>query len=128
MTPTDRRYTREHEWAQVQGDTATIGITEYAQHQLGDVVYVELPKVGAKLSAMRPFGNVDSHKASSELFSPVSGEVTAVNTDLDATPEFVNHDPYRKGWIIKARLSNAAEVDSLMSAEEYDRFLEGQPH
>lgn len=126
MSPADRRYTREHEWARLDGDVATIGITDFAQHQLGDVVFVELPKVGATVTAMRPFGVVESVKAASDLFSPVSGEVTAVNSELESAPEAVNSDPYGTGWIIRARVSNPAEMDALLTGEQYDQFIEGE--
>lgn len=126
MSPADRRYTREHEWARLDGDVVTIGITDFAQHQLGDVVFVELPKVGAKLTAMRPFGVVESVKAASDLFSPVSGEVAAVNSELDSAPEAVNHDPFGTGWIIQARATNPAELEALLSNEQYDQFIEGE--
>jgi glycine cleavage system H protein len=126
MSPADRRYTREHEWARLDGDVVTIGITEFAQKQLGDVVFVELPRVGARLTAMRPFGVVESVKAASDLFSPISGEVTAVNGELDSAPEAVNHDPFGTGWIIQASASNPAELDGLLSSEQYDQFIEGE--
>jgi glycine cleavage system H protein len=126
MSPADRRYTREHEWARLDGDVVTIGITEFAQKQLGDVVFVELPRVGARLTAMRPFGVVESVKAASDLFSPISGEVTAVNGELESAPEAVNHDPFGTGWIIQASASNPAELDGLLSSEQYDQFIEGE--
>jgi glycine cleavage system H protein len=126
MSPADRRYTREHEWARLDGDVATIGITEFAQHQLGDVVFVELPKVGATLTAMRPFGVVESVKAASDLFSPISGEVTAVNSELESAPEAVNSDPFGTGWIIQAKVSNPAEMEALLTSEQYDQFIEGE--
>ena len=126
MSPADRRYTREHEWARLDGDVVTIGITEFAQRQLGDVVFVELPKVGAGLTAMRPFGVIESVKAASDLFSPITGEVTAINSDLESAPEAVNHDPFGAGWSIKARASDPQELDSLLSNEQYDTFIEGE--
>lgn len=126
MSPADRRYTREHEWARLDGDVVTIGITDFAQHQLGDVVFVELPKVGAKLTAMRPFGVVESVKAASDLFSPISGEVAAVNDELESAPEAVNSDPYGAGWILRARASNPAEMEALLTNEQYDQFIEGE--
>ena len=126
MSPADRRYTREHEWARLDGDVVTIGITDFAQHQLGDVVFVELPKVGARLTAMRPFGVVESVKAASDLFSPISGEVTAINSELESAPEAVNHDPFGTGWIIQARATDLKELESLLSSEQYDQFVEGE--
>ncbi|HEV7214196.1 MAG TPA: glycine cleavage system protein GcvH [Chloroflexota bacterium] len=126
MSPSDRRYTREHEWARLEGDVVTIGITDFAQQQLGDVVFVELPKVGAHLTATRPFGVVESVKAASDLFSPISGEVTAINSDLESAPEAINHDPFGAGWIIQASASNLQELESLLSSEHYDQFIEGE--
>ena len=126
MSPADRRYTREHEWARLDGDVVTIGITEFAQHQLGDVVFVELPRIGAKLTALRPFGVVESVKAASDLFSPISGEVTAINSALESAPEAVNHDPFGEGWIIRASASDPGELDTLLSSEQYDQFIEGE--
>lgn len=126
MSPADRRYTREHEWARLDGDIVTVGITDFAQHQLGDVVFVELPKTGATLTAMRPFGVVESVKAASDLFSPISGEVVAVNSALESAPETVNQDPFGEGWIIRARASDPLELAALLSAEAYDQFIEGE--
>lgn len=126
MAPQDRRYTKEHEWARPDGDLVTIGITDFAQHQLGDVVYVELPKIGATLTAMRPFGVVESVKAASDLFAPISGEVVEINEALDATPELVNQDPYDRGWIIKARASDADALQALLTAEQYDAVTQGE--
>lgn len=126
MSPTDRRYTREHEWARLDSDLITIGITEFAQHQLGDVVYVELPRAGAALTAGRPFGVVESVKAASDIFSPISGQVVEVNSELDGTPETVNKDPFGDGWMVKARPSGPDQLDTLMSAEEYDHYTEGE--
>lgn len=126
MSPTDRRYTREHEWARLDGDVVTIGITQFAQEQLGDVVYVELPKVGEALTAMRPFGVVESVKAASDLFSPVDGEVTEVNIALENAPELVNQAPYDQGWMVKAKPSGADPLANLLTSEEYDTFVEGE--
>lgn len=126
MSPSDRRYTREHEWARLDSDLITIGITDFAQHQLGDVVYVELPKVGAALTAGRPFGVVESVKAASDIFSPIGGQVVEVNGALDANPDIVNKDPFGEGWMVKARPSGPDQLDTLMSAEDYDRFTEGE--
>ena len=106
--PTEYRYTKEHEWIRVDGGTGAVGITDHAQHALGDIVYVELPKVGARCEAMKPFGNVESVKAVSELFSPVSGEIQEVNEELKDKPELVNQDPHGKAWMVKMRLSNPA--------------------
>ena len=126
MSPADRRYTREHEWARIEGEVVTIGITDFAQRQLGDVVFVELPKIGARLAALKPFGVVESVKAASDLFSPITGEVTAINAALESTPELVNQSPFDEGWIIQARAADKVEIDQLLSAEAYDRFIEGE--
>jgi glycine cleavage system H protein len=123
MYPTDYRYTKEHEWIKVTGATGTIGITDYAQHELGDVVFVELPAVGAKITTGQVFGSVESVKAVSEIFAPVSGEVTEANVALSDTPETLNNDPHGAGWLIKIKLANAAEVSSLMDAAAYQAFI-----
>ncbi len=123
MYPSDFRYTREHEWIKVSGDTGTVGITDYAQHELGDVVFVELPKVGAKLAANQAFGTVESVKAVSEIYCPVSGEVVEVNTALADTPETINKDPHGAAWLIKIKVANAAELSSLMDAGAYQAYI-----
>ena len=123
-TPEDNRYAKSHEYVHVEGDVGTIGITEYAQKELGDVVFVELPQVGTQLEAGDELGSIESVKAVSELFSPVSGEVIEINEALADKPELVNTDPWGDGWMIRLRLSDATEVDELMSAEEYDEFIE----
>jgi glycine cleavage system H protein len=124
MTPEDSRYAKSHEYVHVEGDIGTVGITDYAQKELGDVVFVELPQVGAQLEAGDELGSIESVKAVSELFSPVSGEVTEVNERLRDQPELVNTDPYGDGWMIKIRLSDATEADELMGAEEYEEYVE----
>jgi len=124
MTPEDSRYAKSHEYVHVEGDIGTIGITEYAQKELGDVVFVELPQVGTQLEAADELGSIESVKAVSELFAPVSGEVVEVNEALTEKPELVNTDPYGDGWMIKVRLSDLTEVDELMSAEEYEEYIE----
>ena len=124
MTPEDSRYAKSHEYVHVEGDIGTIGITDYAQKELGDVVFVELPQVGSQLEAGDELGSIESVKAVSELFAPVSGEVVEVNEALTEKPELVNTDPYGDGWMIKVRLSDATEVDELMSAEEYEEYIE----
>ncbi|HET8575987.1 MAG TPA: glycine cleavage system protein GcvH [Methylomirabilota bacterium] len=126
--PAELRYTKEHEWTKVEGDRARIGITAFAQEQLGDVVFVELPKVGAKVSAMKTFGVVESVKAVSDLFAPVSGEVVEVNTELPKKPETVNADPYGQGWMIVIKMANAKELDSLLSAADYEKLIAGAGH
>ncbi|HET7435595.1 MAG TPA: glycine cleavage system protein GcvH [Thermoanaerobaculia bacterium] len=123
-TPEDNRYAKSHEYVHVEGDIGTIGITEYAQKELGDVVFVELPQVGSQLEAADELGSIESVKAVSELFSPVSGEVVEVNEALADKPELVNTDPWGDGWMIRIRLSDPSEVDELMTAEEYDEFVE----
>jgi glycine cleavage system H protein len=121
--PAELRYTREHEWAKVEGKRARVGITHYAQDQLGDVVFVELPKVGAKVAQMQTFGVVESVKAVSDLFAPLSGVVVEVNQELTQQPERVNRDPYGAGWLIVVDLANPAEAEKLMSAQQYEEFL-----
>src|SRR5690242_12817326 len=118
--PSDYRYTKEHEWVRVEGDSATIGITDYAQHELGDVVFVELPKIGAKLNAGESFGTVESVKAVSDIYAPISGEVTEVNSALADAPETVNKDPHGKAWLIKLKVANSAEVGKLMNGAAYE--------
>jgi glycine cleavage system H protein len=120
--PADYRYTKEHEWIKVDGDTGTIGITDHAQSSLGDIVFVELPKPGSDVEAHKAFGTVESVKAVSELFSPVSGTVTAVNDDLANSPEKINSDAHG-AWMIKVKLKNPAEANSLMSAADYEKFV-----
>ena len=126
MDPADRRYTKDHEWVRVEGDQGTVGITDYAQKQLGDVVYVELPEAGRKLKEHETFGTVESVKAVSELFSPVAGEVTEANTALVQSPEALNADPYGKAWMIKVRLADAKAVDALMDAAAYQKYVESE--
>jgi glycine cleavage system H protein len=126
--PADLRYTKEHEWAKLEGDKARVGITAFAQEQLGDVVFVELPKVGAKVTAMKTFGVVESVKAVSDLFAPLSGEVTEANTELTKKPETVNSDPYGQGWMIVIKLSNLKEMDGLMSAADYEKLVAAAGH
>ena len=128
LNPDDRRYTREHEWIQVEDEAsgrALVGITEYAQDQLGDVVYFELPQAGDTLGAMAKMGEVESVKAVSDLFSPVSGEVVEVNPSLADQPELVNEDPFNQGWILRITMSQPSELDSLMNAAEYDEYIGG---
>ena len=121
--PGNYRYTSQHEWVDVKGDVATIGITDYAQQELGDVVFVELQKPGAQITAVKSFGTVESVKAVSDIFAPVSGEVVEANGDLHNTPEKINSDPHNAAWLIKVRLANPAEVKSLMDAKAYEAFI-----
>ena len=121
--PADLRYTREHEWAKIEGKRARVGITHFAQDQLGDVVFVELPKVGTKVTQMKAFGVVESVKAVSDLFAPLSGVVVEVNQELTQQPERVNRDPYGAGWLVVIELSNPAEAETLLTAQHYEEFL-----
>ena len=121
--PANYRYTNQHEWVDAKGDVATIGITDYAQHELGDVVFVELPKVGAKIKSGESFGTVESVKAVSEIYAPASGEVTEANTKLADAPETINVDPHGLGWLIKVKFSDAKELSGLMDAAAYQKFI-----
>jgi len=121
--PADLRYTREHEWARQEGGRVRVGITAFAQEQLGDVVFVELPKVGARVRAHQTFGVVESVKAVSDLFAPVSGEVAEANVELGQKPEIVNQDPYGKGWMIVVTPADSTEWDQLLTAAQYEEFI-----
>jgi glycine cleavage system H protein len=122
--PTQFRYTKDHEWIEVKGDVATIGITDYAQHELGDVVFVELPAKGTKLETGKTFSSVESVKAVSEIYAPASGQVLEENSELQNKPEIINSDPHGTGWLIKVKLSNPDEINSLMDAAAYQAFIE----
>lgn len=124
--PEDLHYSKDHEWVRVEGDVAIVGITDYAQNSLGDVVYVELPKVGEEFAAHEPFGSVESVKAVSEVFSPVTGSIVDVNGSLNDEPEKVNNDPYGEGWMIRIKLQSSGEVDSLLTAAEYEDFTKAE--
>ena len=124
--PENLHYSKDHEWVRVDGNVAVVGITDYAQDSLGDVVYVELPKVGDDFAANESFGSVESVKAVSEVFSPVSGEIVGINEALADTPEHVNQDPYAEGWMIRVQMSNPGEVDSLLTAAEYEDFTKAE--
>jgi glycine cleavage system H protein len=126
MYPGDRRYTKDHEWIKVKDDRGAVGITDYAQKQLGDVVFLELPEVGRNIKANEIFGTVESVKAVSELYCPVSGEVVEVNTALAAKPERINEDPHGEAWMIVLRIQNPAEVDGLLDAAGYQAFVESE--
>jgi glycine cleavage system H protein len=126
MYPKDYRYTKEHEWVKADGTTGTIGITDYAQHELGDVVFVELPKVGTQLKAGQSLGTVESVKAISEIFTPVSGEVTETNPALVDAPDKINADPHGSAWLIKIRLADPKEAGSLMDAAAYESYIAGK--
>jgi len=121
--PTELRYTKEHEWIRAEGDIGTIGITDYAQDQLGDIVYLDLPAVGAPLTQNDKLGEIESVKAVSDLYAPVSGEVLEVNTEAVDQPEAVNEEPYGKGWLIRVRLSDASELDAMLTNEAYDELI-----
>ncbi len=123
MYPGDLVYHKEHEWVRVEGDVAVIGISHFAQDQLGEVVYVDLPSTGDAVTADETFGEIESVKSVSELYSPVSGEIVEVNDALSDTPETVNADPYGDGWMIKVKMSDASEIDALMSAGDYEAFV-----
>ena len=120
--PSEYKYTKEHEWLAIEGSTGSIGITQYAQNSLGDIVFVELPKVGAELTAGKSFGTVESVKAVSDLYAPVSGAVTAVNEELATSPEKVNGSPH-SAWMVKIAMSNPSEADALLSAEDSEKFI-----
>ena len=124
--PDDLHFSKDHEWVRVDGDVAVVGITDYAQDSLGDVVYVELPKVGDDFAANESFGSVESVKAVSEVFSPVSGEIVGTNEALGDTPEKVNQDPYGDGWMIRIKMANPGEVDSMLTAAEYEDFTKAE--
>ena len=128
MVPEDLRYTKEHEWIRVEGDRGRVGITHFAQEQLGDVVFVEFPKVGRQLQAMEVFGVVESVKAVSDLFTPVGGEVLEVNAILEKQPELVNSDPYGKGWMLVLKIRNPKDLDALMDATGYRALLAEGKH
>jgi len=121
--PKDLLYTEEHEWVLVEGGVATIGITDYAQGELGDIVFVELPNAGDPVKQMEPFGTIEAVKAVSDLFSPVSGEITEVNELLQDRPELINQDPYDKGWMIKVKLSDSSELNSLLKSNDYENQI-----
>src|SRR5262252_10622476 len=123
MTPEDLLFSKEHEWLRIVDNIGTIGISDHAQKELGEIVYVEMPKVGTKFDNGETFGNVESVKAVSELFMPASGEVVEINEELGAAPEKINEDPYGEGWMIRVRLANTEDIADLMSAEEYDDYI-----
>ena len=124
--PTEYRYTKEHEWIRMEGEIGTVGITDHAQNALGDIVYVELPQVGARCEAMKAFGTVESVKAVSDLFAPVSGEVVQTNEELKDKPELVNEDPHGKAWMIKLRPANPADLNALLTAAQYEEYIRAE--
>lgn len=123
MEPDDLKYTKEHEWARAEGDVVRVGITHYAQDALGDIVYVDLPGAGTTVSSGQPFGEVESTKSVSDIYSPISGEIVERNAALEDSPELVNQDPYGEGWMVTIRPANPGEFDGLMSADEYRRLI-----
>jgi glycine cleavage system H protein len=122
-SPTDRRYTKEHEWVRVEDDLGTVGITDYAQDQLGDIVYLDLPSPGTQVKQLDKLGEIESVKAVSDLYSPVSGEMVEANQEVVDRPELVNQSPYEEGWLVRVRLADTAEVDNLLTAEQYDEMV-----
>ncbi|MFD1778747.1 MULTISPECIES: glycine cleavage system protein GcvH [Fredinandcohnia] len=122
-TPKELRYSEEHEWVKVEGEKVRIGITDFAQSELGDIVFVELPEVGDEIQADEPFGSVESVKTVSELYAPISGKVVEINEDLDDSPEFVNESPYEKAWMIVIEPANAGDIENLMTAEQYEEMI-----
>jgi glycine cleavage system H protein len=123
MNPTNLKYSKDHEWVNLQGDIATVGITHFAQNELGDIVFVEIETVGETIEQDEVFGTVEAVKTVSDLFLPMSGEIIELNADLESNPELVNEDPYGKGWMIKVKVSNPAQWDNLLSAEAYEKLI-----
>lgn len=121
--PKDFRYSKEHEWAKIEGEKVRVGITDFAQSELGDIVFVELPEVGAELKVDEPFGSVESVKTVSELYAPISGTVVEINEELNDNPEYVNESPYEKAWMIVIQPTDVSELDNLMSAEQYEEMI-----
>lgn len=128
MYPEDYRYTKEHEWIKKENSEATVGITSYAQKELGDIVYVELPSVGKKFAMGEAFGSIESVKAVSEIYAPIEMEIVAVNTTVADQPELINQDPHEKGWLVKVKLASNADLDSLLSAHEYEELISQEKH
>jgi glycine cleavage system H protein len=126
--PTNRKYTKTHEWALVDGDIATIGVTDYAQRELGDITYLELPEAGDAISAGETFGVVESVKAASDIYSPLDGEVIERNDGLIDTPEVINQSPYENAWLVKVKLADPSQVDALLDPSDYDAFADSQAH
>lgn len=123
IIPEDLKYTKEHEWAKIEGDIATIGITDFAQSELSDIVYVELPAIGTMIEQMQPFGSIEAVKTVADLYAPLTGEVIEVNEELETNPGIINEDPYGLGWMIKIRITNPEEIQNLLSAEEYKKLI-----
>jgi glycine cleavage system H protein len=128
MYPNEFRYTKDHEWIKVAGDEALVGITDFAQHQLGDIIYIELPPVGKELATRQSLGVVESVKSVSDVYAPISGQVVAVNDKLAQEADLVNKDPHGQGWIVRIKVKDKKEIDGLMTAGDYEKFLEGLEH
>ena len=128
MVPDDLKFTKRHEWIRVDGDKGTVGISDYAQGELSDIVFVELPQVGAKVKQMKPFGTIEAVKAVTDLYAPVSGEILETNPELKDKPETINSDPYGDGWIIKLRIEDPCELENLLSPADYEKLLEEEEH
>jgi glycine cleavage system H protein len=128
MYPNEFRYTKDHEWVKLAGDEALVGVTDFAQHQLGDIIYVELPPVGKDLAPRQSIGVIESVKSVSDVYAPVSGQVVAVNGELAQTADLINKDPHGQGWIVRIKIKDKAEIEGLMSANDYEKFLEGLEH
>ena len=128
MYPNDFYYTKDHEWLKLEGDEALVGVTDFAQHQLGDIIYVDLKPVGTKLDAHQPLATIESVKSVSDVFSPVVGEIVAVNDELAQTADLVNKDPHGKGWIARLKVGHKPDVAGLMKAADYEKYLEGLEH
>jgi glycine cleavage system H protein len=127
-SPTDLKYTESHEWIRVEGESATIGIADYAQSELGDITYLELPDIGSSISAKEPLGVIESVKAATDIYAPASGEVTERNETAIEQPELVNQSPYQDAWLVKIKLSDPAQLEKLMDSTAYDKFLENEAH
>lgn len=128
MYPDNLYYSKDHEWLRLEGEEAVVGITDFAQKQLGDIIYVDLPQPGKVLEAHQTIGSVESVKSVSDVYSPVSGEVVAVNSELAQAPDLINKDPHGQGWIVRLKIKDKAEVNNLMKAAEYEKYLEGLEH
>ncbi len=128
MYPENLFYTKDHEWLRLEGEEAVVGITDFAQKQLGDIIYVDLPQVGKTLEAHQTLGSVESVKSVSDVYSPVSGEVIEVNSELAQTPDLINRDPYGQGWLVRLKIKDKNELNNLMKAAEYEKYLEGLEH
>lgn len=127
-SPADRKYTRTHEWVSLDGDVATIGVTDFAQSELGDITYLELPDVGSLIGLEQPFGVIESVKAANDIYSPIDGEVLERNEDAVAAPETINESPYERAWLVRVKITDETQIDALMGAEQYDEFAQSSSH